>query len=284
MPSNSIGTLNDEEAEIPINDKLREAEFWEMQNSAEKNSLYTNIDIKGPRSRIVNAILLLLYIRPMKSSEIANIIGRNTKLISSYLSYWKVRGYVVYRAGYWSLTKSGEEYVKIFLESLGIPVLSPRDVVQLAHKLVSEQNMSTINNWILAQKSQEETKIQFFIDKRTESYVGKHEHKSSLEEIDKKAIECASKILRSKDLLEDEMTILSYLIKHYIEWNSTYVYLDQISEELHYPNNDLISILRKLQTKKLIYLYTDRRFGIRVGLGKTFKHLLDSCTSKSLHK
>jgi len=54
------------------------------------------------------------------------------------------------------------------------------------------------------------------------------------------------KILRLKDLLEDEMTILSYLIKHYIEWNSTYVYLDQISEELHYPNTKLVSILRKL--------------------------------------
>ncbi|ADM28091.1 conserved hypothetical protein [Ignisphaera aggregans DSM 17230] len=284
MPSNSINILNDEESEISISNKHRETEFLEIPNSIEKNDTYTNIDVKGPRSRIVNAILLLLYMRPMKSSEIASIIGKNTKLVSSYLSYWKVRGYVVYRAGYWSLTKSGEEYVKIFLESLGIPVLSPRDVVQLAQKLTREQDLSTINNWILAQRSQEETEIQSFTGRQTESYVGKQEPKPTSEEINRKAIECASKILRSKDLLEDEMTVLSYLIKHYVEWNSTYVYLDQISEELHYPNNELVSILRKLQTKKLIYLYTDRRFGIRVGLGRTFKQLLDSCTSKNIHK
>ncbi len=284
MNSNSINSLSNQKHEISMDSKSQEIELWKTRDSIAKGDSYNNIGVRGPRSRIVNAVLLLLYLKPMKSSEIANIIDKNTKLISSYLSYWKVRGYVMYRAGYWSLTKSGEEYVKILLESLGTPVLSPRDVVLLAQKLTSEQDLSTINDWILAYKSQEETEIQSFTDRKTGSYVGKQEHRSMPREINEKAIECASKILRSKDLLEDEMTVLSYLIKHYVEWNSTYVYIDQISEELHYPNSELMLILRKLQTKKLVYLYTDRSFGIRVGLGRTFKQLLDSCASKNPSK
>jgi len=55
--------------------------LWEIQNSIEKNDTYTNIDVKGPRSRIANTILLLLYMRPMKSSEIANIIGKIQSLL-----------------------------------------------------------------------------------------------------------------------------------------------------------------------------------------------------------
>jgi hypothetical protein len=250
------------------------------ENITEKITLEHDIsNTKGPRSRFVEAILLLLYARPMRSSEIAKIIGKNSKLISSYLSYWKTRGYVGYRSGYWTLTKQGEEYVKILIESLGVPVLSPQDVVLLAHKLISEQVQPTINNWAQLKRNQQETEIQQFTVSKSGSKVGKQTQQVQPSVL-QRALNCVTKILESKDLLEDEMTILNHLIKHYIEWGSTYLYLDQISEELHYQVQELVTILRKLQSKRLLYLYTDRRFGIRVGLGKSFKQLLDQCISK----
>jgi hypothetical protein len=250
------------------------------ENITEKIILEHDIsNTKGPRSRFVEAILLLLYARPMRSSEIAKIIGKNSKLISSYLSYWKTRGYVGYRSGYWTLTKQGEEYVKILIESLGVPVLSPQDVVLLAHKLISEQVQPTINNWAQLKRNQQETEIQQFTVSKSGSKVGKQTQQVQPSVL-QRALNCVTKILESKDLLEDEITILNHLIKHYIEWGSTYLYLDQISEELHYQVQELMTILRKLQSKRLLYLYTDRRFGIRVGLGKSFKQLLDQCISK----
>jgi len=235
---------------------------------------------RGPRSRTVEAILLLLYVRPMKSSEIAKILGKSSKLVSSYLSYWKTRGYVAYRSGYWMLTKQGEEHARMFIESLGVPVISPQDVVLLAHKLINEQVQSTINNWSQLKKAQHETEIQQFTAKLTDNKIGKQSHINLQPSTIQKALNCVTKILESKDLLEDEMLLMNHLIKHYIEWGSTYLYLDQIAEELHYQAQELMAILRKLQSKRLVYLYTDRRFGVRVGLGKSFKQLLDQCIAK----
>ena len=234
---------------------------------------------KGPRSRVVEAILLLLYTRPMRSSEIASILGKATKLVSSYLSYWRSRGYVSFKSGYWFLTQKGEEHVKTFLASLNIPILSPHDVVQLAQKLIKEQVLETVNNWKKQEIRQEETVMQLFAVRQTGSLVGKQGTNKNEDKIIK-ALQCLNKIIGSKDLVEDEIKILEYMVKHYAEWGSTYLYLDQLSEELHYPVNELLLTLRKLQTKKLIYLYTDRRFGIRVGLGKSLKQLLDLCISK----
>ncbi|MEM2628065.1 MAG: hypothetical protein QW775_07435, partial [Ignisphaera sp.] len=173
---------------------------------------------RGPRSRTVEAILLLLYVRPMKSSEIAKILGKSSKLVSSYLSYWKTRGYVAYRSGYWMLTKQGEEHARMFIESLGVPVISPQDVVLLAHKLINEQVQSTINNWSQLKKAQHETEIQQFTAKLTDNKIGKQSHINLQPSTIQKALNCVTKILESKDLLEDEMLLMNHLIKHYIEW------------------------------------------------------------------
>lgn len=238
-----------------------------------------NLD-RGPRSRVVEAILLLLYIRPMRSSEISKLLSKQTKLVSSYLSYWRGRGYVSYRSGYWFLTKQGEEHVKTVIEALAIPITTPQDVVLLAQKLINEQVQHTINNWIQPKTAHYNTEIQKFIDKNTNTKVGKQNYRETSSEILQKALNCVTKILESKDLLEDEMMVMNMLIKHYVEWGSTYLYLDQIAEELHYQISELTSILRKLQSKRLVYLYTDRRIGVRVGLGKSFKHILDHCITK----
>jgi DNA-binding MarR family transcriptional regulator len=262
-------------------------DFYTIEKHIDKNLLEGDTpehsipvsNTRGPRSRTVEAVFLLLYVKPMKSSDIAKVLGKPSKLVSSYLSYWKTRGYVSYRSGYWMLTKQGEEYVRMFIESLGIPILSPQDVVLLAHKLINEQVQLTVNNWTQLKSSQQETEIQQFTVNKSGSKVGKQAQQVNPSVL-QKALNCVTKILESKDLLEDEMQILNHLIKHYIEWGSTYLYLDQIAEELHYQVQELVTILRKLQSKRLVYLYTDRRFGIRVGLGKSFKQLLDQCLAK----
>lgn len=251
--------------------------LYDIDNPSSEKDLGT----RGPRSKVVEAILLLLYAKPMRSSEIAKVLGKPTKLVSSYLSYWRSRGYVSYKSGYWMLTKQGEEHVKMFIESLGIAIATPQDVVLLAHKLINEQVQPTINSWIWPRAAPYETEIQQFSVEHTSSKVSKQSHRREMQPATlQKALDCVTKILASKDLLEDEMLVLNHLIKHYIEWGSTYLYLDQIAEELHYQVSELTSILRKLQSKRLLYLYTDRRFGIRVGLGKSFKQILDQCISR----
>ncbi len=259
----------------------REASQWTTQ--AEEAYPHTDLHvpttppgIRGPRSRIAIAILLLLYAKPMRSAEIAQLLRKSSKYVSSYLSYWKSRGYVTYSSGYWFLTKRGEDFAKMILAlSKATPIISLPEVVQLAHQLMSEQVAQTINNKTVPDQADIGTVIQQFIVDRTNHGVGVQTH-LALTPI-QRAVICLDKILSNKDLLEDEMYILKHLVRHYIEWGSTYKYLDQLAEELHYDTRELMLVLRRLQSKKLIYIYTDRKFGIRIGLGKTLKQLLDTC-------
>ena len=236
------------------------------------------LGIRGPRSRIAIAILILLYAKPMRSSEIAQILKKSSKYVSSYLTYWKTRGYVAYTSGYWFLTKQGEDFVRLFLSLTTKPNSSSisTSVVQLAYQLISEQIPQTKNDNIRLRQANDEPVIQLFTVERTGSGVSSQDL-SIKASIQIKAISCLDKVLSNKNLLEDEMLVLRHLVHHYIEWNSTYEYLDQLAEELHYDVRELMTILRRLQSKKLVYIYTDRKFGIRVGLGKTLKQLLDLC-------
>ena len=65
---------------------------------------------RGPRSRLVDAIFVMLLARPMRSGEIAGILGYSSRYVASYLSYWRKRGYVEYEGGYWHLTPLGRSY------------------------------------------------------------------------------------------------------------------------------------------------------------------------------
>ena len=242
------------------------------------DTTYISPSLRGPRSRIAIAILVLLYARPMRSSEIAQILKKSSKYISSYLTYWKTRGYVAYASGYWFLTKQGEDFVKLFL-SLTTKSNSSSistSVVQLAYQLISGQVLQTKNDSVQLRQANDEPVIQLFTVDRTSSKVGSQDP-SIKTSIQLKAISCLDKVLGNKNLLEDEMLVLRHLVHHYIEWNSTYKYLDQLAEELHYDVHELMTVLRRLQSKKLVYIYTDRKFGVRVGLGKTLKQLLDLC-------
>ena len=262
---------------------LELSEYGNLSNDVAPTSININIPstpsgIRGPRSRIAVAILVLLYAKPMRSSEIAQILKKSSKYVSSYLTYWKTRGYVAYASGYWFLTKQGEDFVKLFLSltnKLNSSSISA-SVVQLAYQLISGQVPQTKNDSIRLRQADDESVIQLFTVGRTGNEVSSQDL-SMKTSIQVKAISCLDKVLSNKNLLEDEMLVLRHLVHHYIEWNSTYEYLDQLSEELHYDVRELMTVLRRLQSKRLVYIYTDRKFGIRIGLGKTLKQLLDLC-------
>ncbi len=72
---------------------------------------------ESPRSKLVEAILLLLYARPLRTAEIATNLGYETKYISSYLSYWKKKGLVYQEGGRWHLSRRGENIARDIIES-----------------------------------------------------------------------------------------------------------------------------------------------------------------------
>ncbi len=74
--------------------------------------------LKGsPRSKLVEAVIILLHARPLRTSEIASNLGYETKYISSYLSYWKRKGLVYQEGGRWYLSPDGENLAKSIIDS-----------------------------------------------------------------------------------------------------------------------------------------------------------------------
>jgi len=249
-------------------------------------SIRTQLSERGPRSRVVEALLLLLYSKPMRSSELARIVGKPTKVVSSYLSYWRTRGYVEYISGYWRLTERGVRFVEDILLRVQGKSADP-SVVRLAHKLLSEPIRMTENDSNRQKNAAVRPEIQSFFVKRTGSAVGGQTHQANTskeenaEEKLAKALRCLHRAAEIKNLTEDEVFVLEYMVKHYIEWQSTYMYLDQVAEELNFQPSELLKIVKSLQVKKLLYIYNDRRLGLRIGLGKTVKDLLAMCSQAS---
>jgi len=269
----------------PDSDMASSAGFLSSINTTTP-SIHTRLSERGPRSRVVEALLLLLYSKPMRSSELARIVGKPTKVISSYLSYWRTRGYVDYISGYWRLTERGIRFVEDILLRVQERSVDP-SVVRLAHKLLSEPVRATENDSSRQKNAAMRPEIQSFSVKRTDSVVGKQTHQADaskeerVEEKLAKALRCLHRAAEIKNLTEDEVFVLEYMVKHYIEWQSTYMYLDQVAEELNFQPSELLKIVKNLQVKKLLYIYNDRRLGLRIGLGKTVKALLAMCSQAS---
>ncbi len=222
----------------------------------------------GPRSRLVDAIMVLLLSRPMRSSEIAAVLGFETKYVSSYLSYWKTRGYVEYTNGFWSLTPKGEEYAEGVLERE-----TAEDVDRMAsiakRILSSIQVKETINDKTPRGERPGSRKSLSFIVPRT----GKGHNE--LQERVRRA-SCVLKVYKD-DLDEEELEVLSSLLSHYAKWGNTYIYLDNLAETMEADYHWLLKVARRLQSKGIVYIYTDPRLGVRIGLTRNMKEALESC-------
>ena len=222
----------------------------------------------GPRSRLVDAIMILLLSRPMRSSEIAAILGYQAKYISSYLSYWKVRGYVEYNNGYWTLTPKGEEYAETVLERE-----TAEDVDKMAS--IAKRILSSIN--VKPAINDKDTVKRRGPPRKSLSFTVASKGKSDNELQER--VKRASCILRvyGDDLDEEELEVLTNLLSHYAKWNITYIYLDNLAEEMQADYHWLLRVARRLQSKGIIYIYTDPRLGVRIGLTRHMKESLEAC-------
>jgi AraC-like DNA-binding protein len=227
-----------------------------------------------PRSKLVEAIAVLLLARPMRASEIAQVVGKSTRYVSSYLSYWKTRGLFDYENGFWVLTPLGEEFARNILErEMNSRVAQYAALArQILSESLSETVKTTINNKKVSAEPDVSGQIQPFIAELTSNRSNKRQKKKP-----KKL--CIRSILDDLELDEDERLVLETLMEHYIKWNMTYTYIDQLEKTLEADRAWLLTVLRSLQSKGLIYIYNDKRLGTRIGLSKNTKRLLALCSS-----
>jgi len=221
--------------------------------------------LKGsPRSKLVEAVIVLLHARPLRTSEIASNLGYETKYISSYLSYWKRKGLVYQEGGRWYLSPDGENLAKSIIDSYSNSRF--REMLVIAKQVLEPVNQSINNN-----NSQKDTKngkeVLSFIDSKTSNKINKRQ--------DRDITVCISEILEKLDA--DERDILIFLVNRYKQWQSTYIYIDQLQEEYKADSTWLFKVLRNLQTKRIIYLYNDPRLGFRIGFSQSFKRRIENC-------
>ncbi len=226
-----------------------------------------NNEIGGPRSKLVDAILILLASRPMRSSEISQYLNKETKYISSYLSYWKERGFVEYDMGLWYLTPKGEDFARELISKASNEKFN--EFVALAQKVAGELVKQTIKDKDDMSGRGKTKESLSFIANRTNSADNKRQNRVS---------QVACVLQQLKDSIdEEEMEITSFLLTHYAKYGVTYVYLDQMMERLNADYGWLLKRLRNLQSKGILYIYTDPRLGIRVGLTRNLKDMLRNC-------
>jgi len=222
----------------------------------------------GPRSRLVDAIMVLLLAGPRRASEIASILGYETKYVSSYLSYWRTRGYVEYENGLWYLTPKGEEYAEGVLER---ETSEDKDrMAAIARRILSVPDVKPARNDKTrgAPGGGARGSLSF-----TVGLKGKGDNE--LQERARRAT-CMLETLR-EDLDPEELEVLSNMLSHYVKWGSTYIYIDNLAEKMNADYAWLLRVARRLQSKGIIYIYNDPRLGMRLGLTKNMKAALASC-------
>ncbi len=229
---------------------------------------------QGPRSRIVEAIAVLLYAKPMRASEIASILGFSSRYVSSYLSYWKNRGLFRYENGYWFLTEKGKEYAEEVLKRYEDQ--HKTKLLSIARAILAGGDTPTRNSKkMYYQHGQYHLSLPFLAARDVQTIDEQKPARST----------CASRILEaySKLLPADEYEVLRALLDHYTQWGKTYMYFDQIQEMLNADPRWLLNILKSLQSKGIVYVYHDKRMGVRIGISKQVKTMLDTCLAESLH-
>ena len=223
----------------------------------------------GPRSRLVDAIMLLLLSKPMRSAEIGEVLGLQSKYVASYLSYWKTRGYVAYDSGFWYLTPTGEEYANTILERVKREASNELEI--LARRIAGERHVGTTgNDKNQAPRARGQGPSQSFIVGQTGMVSNERQDRGS-------RVVCALNALKGQ-LDGDEFEVVNVLLLHYAKWGSTYMYIDQLQERMQADYNWLMRTVRRLQAKNVVYIYNDPRLGMRIGLSRKLKEYLEACS------
>ncbi|MCY0883123.1 MAG: replication initiator protein WhiP, partial [Acidianus infernus] len=128
----------------------------------------------SPRSKLVEAIIILLHARPLRTSEIASNLGYQTKYISSYLSYWKKKGLVYQDGGRWYLTPQGENLAKAIIDSYSNSRF--KEMLVIAKQML-EQVKEPMNNKNEQKEEREKKVVLSFIDSKTSNTVKKQQNK-----------------------------------------------------------------------------------------------------------
>ncbi len=245
------------------------ANEWETINQASESSSSKR---NRPRSKLVEAIAVLLLAKPMRASEIAQVLGKPTRYISSYLSYWKTRGLFDYDNGFWILTPDGEEFARNILErEMNSRVAQYAALArQILFSEQSENILATIKGKKELAPDAGSGQLQSFIAGLINTSDNKRQKRRP-----KKL--CIRAIIEDLELDEDEKIVMEALMEHYVKWNMTYTYLDHLEKQLEADRTWLLAVLRSLQAKGLIYIYNDRRLGTRIGLSKNTKKYLMLC-------
>jgi Mn-dependent DtxR family transcriptional regulator len=239
-----------------------------MRKSADELQPLESLKEKGgPRSKLVDAILVLLLARPMKAAEIAEVLSKEPKYVSSYLSYWKSRGYVDYDLGMWYLTPKGEDYARQVAEAQRDERFN--EFMALAQRLMSSASQTRNNKRARAEES-EGSDVQSFIANLT----NKPDKKQQEGRVSNAA--CVLQLLKDK-VTDEESEVVMELLSHYSKYGVTYMYVDQLAERLKADYEWLLRRVRDLQSKGIVYIYTDPRLGIRVGFSKSVKELFRQC-------
>ncbi|MEM3269553.1 MAG: replication initiator protein WhiP, partial [Saccharolobus sp.] len=124
-------------------------------------------EFKGsPRSKLVEAIILLLHARPLRTVEISANLGYETKYISSYLSYWRKKGLVYQEGGRWHLSRKGEDLAKELLEAYNSSKF--KEMLVLAKQILSDKQVNqTVNNKNEIKEDKNKQKVLLFIGEKT---------------------------------------------------------------------------------------------------------------------
>ncbi len=221
----------------------------------------------GPRSRLVEALIVLLHGKPMKTAEIAQHLGYNSRYISSYLSYWRVRGLFEYVNGLWQLTPKGEQVAQLIISRYQEQRFN--EYLMIAKQILGEQVKTAVNDNNTQVTPHSSSRSLSFIAGKTSQKIPQPDRKYQ--------VECLKQLINYNELPDEEKEVLDLLLEHYIKWNSTYMYVDQLIEQLQANEIWLMRILKSLQAKHLIYLYRDPRLGTRVGFSRSTKKLLGQC-------
>ncbi len=219
----------------------------------------------APRSKFIEAIMTLLLSRPLRTAEIAQALNKDSKYVSSYLSYWRVRGYFEYENGLWYLTPKGEEYAKLVVSRIMDKKFN--EYLMIARQILNEKNKETIKNKETLEKYLDSRKSLSFIVDLTDQKDNKLQDPYL----------CVKQIIPSLHLTQDEEELLLTFFEHVIQWKSTYMYADQLLEKTHSDYQWLMKTLRYLQAKQLLYIYNDPKLGVRIGLTKQAKQIFSVC-------